>query len=424
MAMGNEVVIKIENLHKTYSLGVICAGTLANDLKNLWKNVRKKGLYLDASKNIFNALDDLNLEVFKGDTLGIIGSNGAGKSTLLKILSKVTAPTKGSVKMKGRVSSMLEVGTGFSGELTGRENVYLNGAILGMTNAEVDRKIEEIIDFSEVGQFIDTPVKRYSSGMYVKLAFAVAAHLDSDILIMDEVLAVGDMKFQQKCLGKMGDMANNNGKTVLYVSHNMNTIRQLCNRCVVLNKGKIIYDGGVDEAIGIYLGTKKNNLTYNDIKDFERKGIISRNVIFQSIELLNKATAVYNYADDINLLVEWTSRKNIDNLFLRLVIVYIDGNPVGMTSTVLPIACNENCMLNTEIKLKSKGIAPGYYYVNLIAYEKSDGGTEIIHDIVRNAISFEIMDTVGNQNNLEWNYLSFGHCRFDDMQVIDQQEIG
>ncbi|MFR2691321.1 MAG: ABC transporter ATP-binding protein [Enterocloster bolteae] len=183
------------------------------------------------------ALDNVSFKVYRGEAIGIIGHNGAGKSTLLKLLSRVTAPTSGTIYLNGRITSMLEVGTGFHPELTGRENIYMNGAILGMTKAEINRKIDNIIDFSEVRQFIDTPVKRYSSGMYVKLAFSVAAHLDSEILLMDEVLAVGDVKFQEKCLGRMGQASSQEGKTVLYVSHNMRTIRQLCTRCIVLKKG-------------------------------------------------------------------------------------------------------------------------------------------------------------------------------------------
>ena len=251
----SETVIKIENLKKKYRLGAIGGGTLTADLQSWWARVRGKedpntkiGTEVYGKNETFMALNGINLEVKKGETLGIIGGNGAGKSTTLKILSRVTAPTEGSIKIKGRISSLLEVGTGFHPELTGRENIYLNGAILGMTKEEVDSKIEDIIEFSECRKFIDTPVKRYSSGMFVKLAFSVAAHLDSEILIMDEVLAVGDMKFQQKCLGKMGDVAEKEGRTILYVSHNMNTIRQLCNRCIVLEKGRVIFDG--DTIVG------------------------------------------------------------------------------------------------------------------------------------------------------------------------------
>ena len=207
------------------------------------------------------ALNGIDLTIYQGEAVGIIGSNGAGKSTLLKLLSKVTSPTEGEIDIYGRIASMLEVGTGFNGELTGRENVYMNGAILGMTKQEIDAKMEEIIEFSEVREFIDTPVKRYSSGMFVKLAFSVAAHLDSEIMIMDEVLAVGDVAFQKKCLEKMKYVANKEGRTVLYVSHNMNTIRKLCDRCIVLDKGKVVYQGDVESAISVYLGASTEMTT-------------------------------------------------------------------------------------------------------------------------------------------------------------------
>ena len=276
-----ETVIKIDKLKKRYRLGAIGGGTLTADLQSWWARIRGKedpntkiGQEVYNKNESFWALNGINLEVKKGEAVGIIGTNGAGKSTLLKILSRVTAPTEGEVFLKGRVASMLEVGTGFHPEMTGRENIYMNGAILGMSRKEVDAKIEDIIEFSECRKFIDTPVKRYSSGMYVKLAFSVAAHLDADIMIMDEVLAVGDMKFQKKCLGKMGDAANNEGKTVLYVSHNMNTIRQLCTRCIVLKHGQIIFDGDVEEAIKIYSEQDKNEVsTFYDFSDAKRPSL-------------------------------------------------------------------------------------------------------------------------------------------------------
>ena len=254
-----EIAIQIQGLKKEYRLGVISGGTLQRDIQSFWARLRKKE---DPNTKInseshnknekFVALDGINLTVYKGERLGIIGKNGAGKSTLLKLISRITSPTGGTIGINGRVSSMLEVGTGFHGELTGRENIYLNGAILGMSRAEVDSKIDKIIEFSEIEKFIDTPAKRYSSGMYVKLAFSVAAHLDSEIMIMDEVLAVGDMAFQKKCLDKMGDVSRQEGRTILYVSHNMETIRRLCDRCIVLDKGKIIFDGEVEKAIKLY----------------------------------------------------------------------------------------------------------------------------------------------------------------------------
>ncbi len=256
------LAIRIRGLKKEYILGQIGRTKLQKEIKRWW--ARKRGLEDPYSKigqpqrvagDRFMALNGIDLEIHKGEALGIIGRNGAGKSTLLKIISRITAPTEGEVEIIGRVTSMLEVGTGFHGEMTGRENVYLNGAILGMTKAEIDSKMEEIIAFSEVGEFIDTPVKRYSSGMYVKLAFSVAAHLDNEIQIMDEVLAVGDMEFQKKCLQKMRAAARVEGRTVLYVSHNMSTIRRLCDRCIVLDEGKIVFDGDVDKAFSLYMGT-------------------------------------------------------------------------------------------------------------------------------------------------------------------------
>lgn len=234
---NQKLMIRVQDVKKQYRLGQIGGGTLRGDLQSWWARKRGKedpntqiGTDQRLVGTTFMALNGVSFTVNQGEAVGIIGSNGAGKSTLLKLLTHVTAPTSGDIDLYGRVASMLEVGTGFHPEMTGRENVYLNGAILGMTRAEIDAKMNQIIEFSEVGDFIDTPVKRYSSGMYVKLAFSVAAHLDSEIMIMDEVLAVGDMKFQKKCLTKMRQAAKQDGRTVLYVSHNMATIRDLCDR--------------------------------------------------------------------------------------------------------------------------------------------------------------------------------------------------
>lgn len=258
----SNIVIKAEHLSKYYKLGVINNGTLFRDIQT-WLALKrgKEDPHSRIGENKyagnadgFWALKDLNFEIKQGDRVGIIGKNGAGKSTLLKVLSRITAPTEGNVKIKGRVASLLEVGTGFHGELTGRENIYLNGAILGMKRREVDRKIDEIIAFSEIEQHIDTPVKRYSSGMYVRLAFAVAAHLDSEILIADEVLAVGDASFQKKALGKMNELSTGQGRTVLFVSHQMNAVKNLCNKGIVLEKGSIIrQDNNINNSIDWYL---------------------------------------------------------------------------------------------------------------------------------------------------------------------------
>jgi lipopolysaccharide transport system ATP-binding protein len=259
----SETVIQVENLSKQYRLGMVGTGTLSHDLSRWWAAVRgKEDPYLkigEANDRLQKgnseyvwALRDINFEVKQGEVLGIIGKNGAGKSTLLKILSRVTLPTTGEIKIKGRIASLLEVGTGFHPELSGRENIFLNGAILGMKKNEIKKKFDEIVDFSGVERYIDTPVKRYSSGMYVRLAFAVAAHLEPEILILDEVLAVGDAEFQKKCLGKMKDVAEQ-GRTVLFVSHNMAAVRNLCGRGILLENGKNIYSGEINEIVEQYL---------------------------------------------------------------------------------------------------------------------------------------------------------------------------
>ena len=274
--MENEVMIRAEGLTKEYVTGEIGSTTLQHELQSWWSrrrglpdpNQRLDGQAGERGKH-FLAVDHVNLEIFRGETVGVIGENGAGKSTLFKLLSRITAPTSGKVTLYGRISSMLEVGAGFDGEMTGRENIYLNGAILGMTKAEIDARLDEIIRFSELEEFIDTPVKRYSSGMYMKLGFAVAAHLDSEILLMDEVLAVGDAAFQNKCIDRMKMVSGREGRTVLCVSHNMNQIRRLCSRCIVLRHGKLIYDGDVSRAIEIYMNealeTEKTCLDYRGL---------------------------------------------------------------------------------------------------------------------------------------------------------------
>jgi lipopolysaccharide transport system ATP-binding protein len=257
----SDIAISIENISKSYRLGVIGTGTFYGDLKRWWaRQLGRPDPYLKLGQvdhgnrdgQTIWAVKDVNISINQGEAVGIIGRNGAGKSTLLKILSRVTAPTEGVIKVNGRIASLLEVGTGFHSQLTGRENVYLNGAINGMTREEVKRKMDEIIAFSGVEQFIDTPVKRYSSGMYVRLAFSVAAHLDPDILVVDEVLAVGDTEFQKKCLGKMNDVVGQ-GRTVLFVSHNMAAVQALCQRGIVLQRGSMIFSGTQNEAIRNYV---------------------------------------------------------------------------------------------------------------------------------------------------------------------------
>ena len=313
----NTVMIDLKDVKKKY---VIRHKIQKPDsFKGRLKLVARKVLHPSkrADTEDFWALDGVSFQVKKGEKVGIIGRNGAGKSTLLKVLSRITEPTDGRIEMLGKVSAMLEVGTGFNMELTGRENVYLNGAILGMSKAEIDEKFEEIVKFSEVGRFIDTPVKRYSSGMFVRLAFAVASHLEPDILIVDEVLAVGDTRFQQKCLNRMSDIARG-GRTILYVSHQMQTIRQLCDRVIVLKEGKVIYDGDVEKGIEVYSDSVETNKTVIDASDHKPRG--TQMAVIQGAVISNKETCAWVYNEPIDFKVKIKANEDCENLRLEFMI--------------------------------------------------------------------------------------------------------
>ncbi|UOG75940.1 ABC transporter ATP-binding protein [Hymenobacter tibetensis] len=320
----SDIAIKVENIGKLYRLGEIGTGTLSHDLNRAWARLRGKedpfakiGETNDrttrGTSDFVWSLKDVNFEVKQGEVLGIIGRNGAGKSTLLKILSKVTAPTTGRIKVKGRIASLLEVGTGFHPELTGRENIYLNGAILGMTKAEIRSKFDEIVDFSGVERYIDTPVKRYSSGMYVRLAFAVSAFLEPEILIVDEVLAVGDADFQKKCLGRMKDVSVNDGRTVLFVSHNMGAITTLCDRGLVLSNGEVAFGGDIYQSVDLYLkngSTIASNSYYNpSAKETDFVSVV--------ISKSNGESATnFHFADDIAIKFEIKVSEKYKNAVL------------------------------------------------------------------------------------------------------------
>ncbi|MGF1534204.1 MAG: ABC transporter ATP-binding protein [Bernardetiaceae bacterium] len=291
----SEVVLRVENLYKQYRLGVVNRAALRDDLRSAWAWLRGQKDPRDAlsGNNQLSqqtdgryvwALQDINFEVKRGEILGIIGKNGAGKSTLLKILSKTTAPTRGQVKVKGRIASLLEVGTGFHPELTGRENIYLNGLILGMKRHEITRKLDEIVDFAGVEKYLDTPTKRYSSGMTVRLGFAVAAHLEPDILIVDEVLAVGDAEFQKKAIGKMQEVSQGGGRTVLFVSHNMGSVKALCNRSLLLSSGQVVDSGETEMVISTYLSLNKQRPN-GSLADTPRQG--SGQVMFKAVKVLD-----------------------------------------------------------------------------------------------------------------------------------------
>lgn len=303
------LALKAENISKQYRLGQVGTGTLSHDLNRFWHQIRgKEDPYLKIGEANDRAtkgeseyvwsLRDINFDIEQGDAVGIIGRNGAGKSTLLKLLSKVTKPTTGKIYTNGRIASLLEVGTGFHPEMTGRENVYLNGAILGMTRKEITRKFDEIVDFSGVERYIDTPVKRYSSGMYVRLAFAVAAHLESEILIVDEVLAVGDAEFQKKCLGKMGDVSKGEGRTVLFVSHDLNAVSQICDTGILLSKGMVEYKGAIRETVSTYLNSNNDSVIYLNQKDNSAKPMFIQEI--QVLKTNGEVSKEYLYNEPIN----------------------------------------------------------------------------------------------------------------------------
>ena len=414
----NETVIKLENVKKQYRLGTIGGGTLQGDLQSLWARILKKedpNSMIDANgykKNEkFLALDGINLEVKKGDTLGLIGGNGAGKSTTLKLLSRVTAPSEGAIYINGKISSMLEVGTGFHGELTGRENIYMNGAILGMKRAEITERIDEIIEFSECEKFIDTPVKRYSSGMFVKLAFAVAAHLNSDILLMDEVLAVGDMKFQKKCIDKMLSLAKS-GRTIIYVSHNMATIRQLCNRCVVMKKGKIVYDGEVEKGIDLYLNSAKmKQETHMDFSSAPRPTFLTNKVHFETLDVLDKDNCCYRDGEKIRLRIRYKALKNVGKLSLRMMIHNEDQTPIATTACVDFASCEEGKTYENEFSFDVSSLSNGVYKILMVAFETDEIGSVIDADAVWPAFVFERE----KKSSLDWKNRLFGDIELDNM---------
>lgn len=424
---NQEVVLKVENVKKRYRLGMIGGGTLQGDLQSWWARIRGKedpntkiGEVIDTKKGSFMALDGINFEVRKGERLGIIGGNGAGKSTTLKILSQVTAPTEGKVYIQGRISSMLEVGTGFHPELSGRENIYLNGAILGMSKEEVDSKIDDIIEFSECAQFIDTPVKRYSSGMYVKLAFSVAAHLDSEILIMDEVLAVGDMKFQQKCLKKMQEVSENEGRTVLYVSHNMNTIRQLCDRCIVLQKGKVIFDGDVEEAIQLYLGNVQAELgTEYYLEERERPGNSLNLIKMQHLEFTGKERCIYYNNEKMRFKIKWYAKDYFEQVRFRMIVRYYDETPTGLVvSPVLKDICKGE-EHSTEFEFDLDLLAEGKYYLSICFYQEDEHGNNVILDHLSKICMFEVLNSLEDSNKLLWEHRWWGSVKFPELRTVD-----
>ena len=415
-------VIKVENISKAYQLGNFGTGTISRDLERFWARIRGKedpflkiGELNDRTKkgesDIVWSLKDINFEVEQGDAVGIIGRNGAGKSTLLKILSRVTSPTSGSVKVKGRIASLLEVGTGFHPELSGRENIFLNGAILGMRKAEIKRKFDEIVDFAGVERYIDTPVKRYSSGMYVRLAFAVAAYLESEILVVDEVLAVGDAEFQKKCLGKMGDISKGEGKTVLFVSHNMGSIRQLCDSAMLLDNGSLIKQGSVEETLSLYL---KTHITNGSLEKHKCAGTLVKNVRFIEFSIngiINKE-AVFSPSEPLAIVLKYSCLLNLPK-FRTSVNFYKDSQLLftihnkSWPTELKQGSCTDNFLLSANY------LRPGDYTVGIGGHDGDplSSGNEWIY--IDESYSFTITN--------EWSELNdFSNKGFVNLPYISK----
>ena len=362
------------------------------------------------------ALQGVDMTVYQGETVGIIGTNGSGKSTILKIITGVLNPTKGNLTVNGRISALLELGAGFNMEYNGIENIYLNGAILGMSRAEVNEKIEDIIEFSECRQFIDTPVKRYSSGMFVKLAFSVAAHLDNDIMLMDEVLAVGDMAFQKKCIEKMLDVVKNSGKTIIYVSHNMQTIRQLCSRGVVLHKGEVVYDGDVEEAIGIYLNQAKmqSKASYEFTDEDRRWSFLTNKTKMHSLEVLDRDEMVVRDGEKLKFRLKWEALEDVKGLSLRMMVHNNDQAVIATTVCHKFMDCKKGEEYEKVFEMDVSPLSTGTYKVLMVQYESDELGSVIDADAVYPGLIFEREKT----SSLDWKAKLFGDVELKEMELL------
>lgn len=413
----SNIAIKIENLSKQYRLGRIGTGTLSHDLKRWWtvSILGREDPYLKIGEaNIQNtkgntgyvwALRDINLDIQQGEILGIIGKNGAGKSTLLKILSRVTKPTTGRITYKGRVASLLEIGTGFHPEMTGKENIYMNGAIMGMTRGEITGKLDEIIAFAGVERYIDTPVKRYSSGMLVRLGFAIAAHLEPEILVVDEVLAVGDAEFQKKAIGKMQDVSKGEGRTVLFVSHNMGAVRNLCNVGIVLENGIKVFEDEINAAVEYYhAGLKSESVKKVIINDDHRKIHCNRDVEVCTVELLNETEIATNEPVSILFTLKRNNPRQNEARITGM-LNSSSGTRVGLFfSNHFKIPTN-NDIFEVLVTLNDHNLAKGQYYFdfNIGTGNPSSGLTDF--DLVYNTISLEVIynDYITKELIAKWN---------------------
>jgi len=415
-------ILKAENISKQYRLGQVGTGTLSHDLNRWWASLRgKEDPYLQvgavndrsakATEDYVWALRDINFEVKQGEVLGIIGKNGAGKSTLLKILSRVTSPTTGSIKTRGRIASLLEVGTGFHGELSGRENIFMNGAILGMTKNEIRTKLDEIIDFSGCEMYIDTPVKRYSSGMTVRLGFAVAAHLEPEILVVDEVLAVGDAEFQKKAIGKMQDLSIGQGRTVLFVSHNMASVKSLCTKTIVLENGIVVYEGNTKDGIDSYLQLNQNsgfkgvyNKKIEDGSGIENLTIVDKN---------NKNRTEFGFDEPITIKSKVLIEEKYLNSYLSLRVVDKSDKIIFSSEIKLSTRIKTGGTHFFKVEIPAKILVPNFYNVTFGIHIPN----VLMIDYIENCLSFNIVETGSEFHiyqgrdygcviiNCDWSYL-------------------
>jgi len=423
--------IEFENISKQYRLGLVSTNTLSHDLKRWYAmNIQgKEDPYLKIGEvndrahkgqsDYVWALKDINFKVEQGDVLGIIGKNGAGKSTLLKILSKVTTPSTGTIKARGRIASLLEVGTGFHPEMTGRENIYMNGAIMGMTKAEITRRFDEIVDFSGVERYIDTPAKRYSSGMTVRLGFAIAAHLEPEILVVDEVLAVGDAEFQKKAIGKMQDVSKGEGRTVLFVSHNMDSIQNLCTKGILLENGSIVRSGGIEDVVTDYiLGNLESVQDISRIEGLQKHRIsaTTKEVEFAYLRRINSYKM--DVQDDLIFNIGLKRNANIEKIQIMVLIddVANGGNRVGLSFSEEIILLDGKNDFEVEFTIKNHNLTKGKYIVDFWVGIGDVTSTVKYYDAVYDTLTFEVV-TFSQKFINEWHSY-WGHNCYSCVNAV------
>lgn len=412
-------IIEVRGISKAYRLGSIGVKSLRDELEGLLR--RKKN-----RKSDFLALNDVSFNVDPGEVIGLIGRNGAGKSTLLKILSRITEPSVGEVCLRGRIGSLLEIGTGFHPELSGRDNIYLNGAILGMNRAEISRKFDEIVAFSEVEKFIDTPVKRYSSGMYVRLAFAVAAHLEPEILIVDEVLAVGDQQFQKKCLGKMRDVSRREGRSIIIVSHTMSVILQLAHRCVVLDGGMVKYIGNSEKAVSEYLSVANiGSGVYFDLDNKTRKSDGTGIARILALRFPRKLP-IFHADECFSFVVKLQSGIFIPKARISITIFGSDGVPVGSCFSDEELQMEESVKAEIHVCLPCPQLAPGSYYCGVAVGKGSHKTGHVDFDVVLDTLQFEVCAAPGENTAISHWCQQWGRIVFKklEMRKIPPESLG